>query len=668
MTQRAFTSMMSLTAAALAALAGGCGDHSSDADKAIRAQALEMRALTADSPEPSMVSVQEKVLKKVNSDLTPFGSTTISSEKSAAALLMAQANIGLGEQAAANAAAADRDAGALVAQADYFLTQWRMRQATKSAAEALDISKETAEIAKSKQEKDAGAAQERQNRAAVQTQLDALKAKIREKSDAVAQREAQYGQLMEQASRMSATQGVSTVEQASKVKRDADEFRMAGSKLEAQANTLEPQVRELDAIVSQWENQKKDLEATEASLAKSLADAREQAKLSGDAANDAASKLAAVLAELAKAREQADSAYTSSADLYTKAVRSARDSSKDAMVAGKALLGSANVSLAGLQWQRAQSLRSYASLYESLAGVKPALPDQASLADKGKAARDGAKAALDAAVEAFAQAKSAFETVRVTGPAKERLDELGKLLETAGNVSKDEGTSVSPELAALAGLNAPTPTPAAGATPAAATQGQGGDAKAALTAFLAANKAGDQSAALALTDVPDSARAVFVPMATAMTRMDKAFRAKFGKSFSEALTSSGGPMAAMAAGMNMGGASMDALKNLSGDDFTVKVDGDNAVATAAASPSPVNLKRVNGKWLVSFPELTAQLNGPQMAMASQMSGPLTKGLNDFAASIESGKYPDANAALADFQKAMMAAMTGGAMVPPGGGG
>ncbi len=662
------------TAAALVAFAGGCGDRSSDADQAIRAQALEMHALSADSPSPAMSEVQQKVLTGVNKELASHATGGSASEKAAASMLMAQAHLGLAEQSLSEAAAAERLSGALVSQANAYLTQWRMRQAVRVAAESVDISKELTEIAKAKQEKDTAAADERRNRAALQARLDDFRKKAKEKNDAMSTREADYGRLMEEASRLSATDGISKVEQANGIRREADMLRMLGTKLDAQAGELEPQVRELDAIVSQWENQKKDLEATEASLAAHLQAAKAEAAEAGRAADEVGQKLSATMTELAAAHADADAAYDKAQALFSKAVQAAREAAKESPTAGKALLGDAYLAAGINYWQKSQGLRGYAALLQSLASVQPPLRDSASYAAKAKEMQAADKTAVDAAAEALGQAKSAFESIsgRVSGAGRERMEELARMLESAAMVVRDEGTATSPELAALAGGKAPpavmtAPEAGSSPTPEAGTADASGP-KAALASFLAASKASDQNAVMAMIDMPEAARKALMPMTSASQRVDKAFRSKFGMSFAEAM-SQGGGMGAMAgmSGMNPA-AQFAAMQELSADDFSVQVNGDTASATAASAPDkPLTFKNVNGKWLLSMPELTAAMSGPQAAMMTQMSGPISKAMESYAAMVESGKYPDAAAAVADFQNVLQSAIMGG-MKPQGGGG
>jgi len=401
-----------MTAAALVTLAGGCTDRSTDADKAVHAQAREMQALSAGGTAPAPRGVESKAMNLVSTDLTPHLSSTVAGEKSAASMMLAQSNLNLAEQAMGDVGEAERQCSALISQVDGYLVRWRTHQAVKIAAESYDPSAELAEIASTKLAKDKEIATERQNKAKLEAQLSDLKSKAKQKMDEVAGREAEYGKLMEQAARLSATEGVALVEQANGIKREADLLRMAGTKLEAQAGVIEPEVREVAAIINQLENQKKDLEGTEVALAKQLSDRKSEAAEAGAAAQAAAGQISQAMAEVAEARDKVEVAYNAAQSQYSKGVSAAKEASRESPAAGKALLGDAYVGAGFMHWQRAQGLRVYTALLNSLSRVEPALSDKAKYTQAATEASEQAKTATTSAAESLEQAKTQFSGVR----------------------------------------------------------------------------------------------------------------------------------------------------------------------------------------------------------------------------------------------------------------
>jgi hypothetical protein len=639
---------LAITAASLAALVGGCDDRSSSADKAIQAQAREMYAMSADSPAGAMQDVETRVMQKVGTELSPHLSTGGAGEKAAASALLAQSNLNLAEIAKKDVGAAESAAANKIAEVDAQLGHWRRHQAMKAAAESYDPSAELAEIAKAKAEKDKAIAAERQRKAELEAQLNELRAKAKEKMDAVAEREAQYGTLMGQAARVSATDGVPIVEQANGIKREADLLRMAGTKLEAQAGVIAPQVREADAIVNQLTNQKRDMEATEAALAKSLSDARAEAAAAGASANEAASRIASLATEVESAREAVTAAYDKAEGFYKKAMQNAREAAKDSPTGGKALVGDTALASGFMSWQKSQGLRLYAAMLDSLARVEPPLSARATYASKAGEAREAAKAAVTTAAEEMESAKAAFSSVKAQGAARERLDALTALIDTAINATKDESTNNSPELLGLAGMNAPAATmTSAPSGDSAAPAGAAGatSPRATIDAMIAAVKADDAMAQLNLMAVPENVRRAMAPLAVSQARLDKACRAKLGKSFAELARSMPGMEA-----MGSSGADFDALRTASGD-IQVQESGDTATATIAGMSQPLTLKKMNGRWLVHSPELDQA--GQQIQMMAPMIPMLTKAMDAVAADIEAGKLTDAASIMAAMQQKMM---------------
>jgi hypothetical protein len=639
---------LAITAATLAALVGGCDNRSSDADKAIQGQAREMYAMSADSPAGAMQDVESRVMQKVSTELSPHLTTAGAGEKAAASALLAQSNLNLAEIAMKDVGAAEAAAAAKISEVDSQLGHWRRHQAMKAAAESYDPSAELAEIATAKAEKDKAISAERQRKAGLEAQLNELRAKAKEKMDAVAEREAQYGTMMGQAARVSATEGVPIVEQANGIKREADLLRMAGTKLEAQAGVIEPQVREADAIVNQLSNQKQDMETTEAALAKALSDSRAEAAKAGASANEAASRIATLAGETATAREAVIAAYDKAEGLYKKAMQNAREAAKDSPTAGKSLVGDAALASAYMNWQKSQGLRLYAVMLDSLARVEPPLSGRATYVSKAAETREAAKAAVTTAGEEMEAAKAAFTSVKVQGAARERLDALTALIDTAINVSKDESTNTSSELLGLAGMTAPaatmSATPSSDSSAPAAASGST-TPRATVDAMIAAVKADDAMAQLNLFAISDDVRKAMAPLAVSQARIDKACRAKLGKSFADLARSMPGMEA-----MGSSGADFDALRTASGD-IQIQESGDTATATIAGMDKPLSLKKMGGRWLVHSPELDQA--GQQLQMMGPMIPMITKAMDAVAADIEAGKLTDTASIMAAMQQKMM---------------
>ncbi|HYE62411.1 MAG TPA: hypothetical protein VD997_10475 [Phycisphaerales bacterium] len=646
-----------LSAALLAALAGGCDDRQSAADKAIVVQAREMHALSADSPAPSQAEVEATNLGKVSTALNPYLADGTASEKSAASMMLAQSNLTLAEHAMGEASSKVANLSNLIVEVEGYLSQWRRHQAVKVAAASYDPAPQLQELTKGKADKDAAIAAERQRKQQLEAQLNDLTGKAKQKMDAVAERETKYAQLMEQAGKVSATDGVPLVEQANGIKREADTLRMAGTKLQAQADVIAPQVREAQAIITQLENQKKDMEATEAALAEHLSKSRKEAAEAGAAAEKAGVQLRETMAKVTTARDEAVAAFDKAQSLYTKALQAARESSKDSQGAGKALTGDVQLATAFMHWQNSQTQRVYAALLNSLANVQPALADSSSYAEKATQAEGAAAQARTSAAESLEEATNSYSGTKVQGAAKERIESLTKLLETALTVTKDTSNNSSPEHLALAGRTG-EPAMMSGSSSssnsASGMTGGGSSPKATLEAFLTASKSGNSEAAVGMMHWPDAMK----PLIAAGTRLDQAFKAKFGKGMSGA---GGGMATALGGGMDPT-AMVTQMQSLEASAFTIEETGDTAKAVSGSET--IHLKKFNGKWMVYIPEL----EGPQSAMVAPMLAPVAKVFEDFAAEVEAGKYDSAEAANEAMQQKLRAVMMQlmGNMKPPGG--
>jgi hypothetical protein len=411
------------------------------------------------------------------------------------------------------------------------------------------------------------------------------------------------------------------------------------------------------------------MEGTEVALAKQLADAKAEAAAAGASANEAAGKIAALAGEVSTARQEVASAYEKAAGYYKKALTSAREAAKDSQAAGKATVGDAALASAYMQWQQAQGLRLYASMLESLAKVEPALSDRASYASKATEAREAVKAAIESAKTDMEAAKSAFESTRVQGGVKERLDELAKKLETAISVSGDESTNVSPELLGLAGMGgAPKaistarPAPALTAEPPAPAAPTASSDEAQIVALLKQvsehAKAKRYMEIVALTSVDGEKKVVLDTMKVmipAVLKTDSACRAKFGKPAAEVLAGLPGvdklmdiersfaPLAGLDAGITAEGLSL-------------KVTGERAVAQIPDDRTPTHFKRVDGRWY-----LTESEENPETDLKAQTRQvqAIAGVLDTFAADVQAGKYADANAAKMGFVATLQAKMGGG---------
>jgi hypothetical protein len=619
---------------ALAGLAG-C-DRRSASGRGVEESATQLVGVTGGAPvAPTQAHATEKYTKVAQAASEASKADGLKGEQAAAALLAAHSQLGLGEAPAALAQAGERAARNQIRQIDAALSVWSLKHATAKAADAFDASAQKADIAKSRTAKDAELAIQRERRSTLSKEVEGLRAQAKSKLDAAEAQTAEYRRMMDGIEKVSAREAAPIVESANQKRRAGDGIRLEGLKLEAQADVLVPQVAEIDAIIAQLENQKKDLDAIEARLVERAADSAKEAQESRQAASAAATDLDALVSALAAMRET-DIApqYQAALSRFSEATKFASQAAASIPGAGKLAQGEAQLSIAEMQWSRSQGLRSYAELLATLSKIEPALPKASEYGTKAEEARTQEKEALEAAAAALESAQGAFSGARITGPAKERLTEVSELIGKSVEVARG-GTM---DLAATFKFQRdPLPSvegrASGGAAPAAG--GTEGEVREMIGRLLAASKSGDSAALAAMTQITD---ANLKKVADGQAALDAAFRAKFNTSLADAMKSN--PMGAMMAGQ-MGGGVPGLSEDVTPESVQIAVtDDSNASLTIPGIPDAMPVKKIDGTWklVVAMDEAMP----PAMAAVLGKVGDL---MQSITGKVSAGEYPDADAAV-----------------------
>jgi hypothetical protein len=652
------TSSLASRIAVLVACAGvatsftGCDQRSETARK-VESASREVRTLTAGSPVPAQPDAAKAVFTKVSTDLEPVSTTGSDGENAAAQVLIAQSNLSLGTTAAGEAARLERDARNLITLIGSDRSSWSLHNAVASAADSYDPSAEITRIDAEKSAKDKDIAEQQARRGQVETKVNDLAGRAKQQLDAADEKEAEYARRMQSTVKMSATQAAPVVEAANVIKREADELRLAGSKLQAQADEVSPLLGEIDAVISQLTNQKAHLEASKQSLLAQKEAARAEATAArADAAKAAAAIEESVAALTAKHTGEIEEAYSKAASLLNKAAQAAQKSQQASPGGGKLAVGQSNLALADLHWQKALGLRSLKNTLDSLAKTTPALPKSSEYASLATQAGEKEQEALSVAKERLPAAGAAFGSANVGAPsnkdaqaAKERLQNLSTLIEAATKVVEDDSMDLSAARASLAAVAAADAAPAPEAPP-----------EAPVAAAPAVDPELSALIDAALSALREQRLADFLGMTDIFGPPDAACRSKFGKSFVDVM----GEMPIMGPAMQQQFASASALglsgvESLTAADLTVTQSGDTATATASALPTPMTFAKLRGKWYVSSPQI------------AQQAPMIVKVFEEFATAVEAGEYPDSAAAAVSLQQKLMAAAGGTAPPPPGGG-
>jgi trimeric autotransporter adhesin len=615
------------------ALMGGC-DQRTVTQQNVEEGTRELVAMTGGRSNPAPEATRDKTYKAVLGKSQPASGAS-DGEKSAASLLASISHDGMGDSAAGAVASLEGKVRYEIVVIQSELGRWASASATAQAAEALDVSRELADIAASKADKDTQMQAESARRTAIEQELRGLREQSAAKLAAAEAKLAEYRALSEQAMRMSPGEGTPVVERAAEIRHAGEALRLEGLKLAARADSVEPRLTEVTAIISKLSKQKEDLARIEASVQARAAAAREEAAAARRAASEAAGTLAFRLTALENMRKgELSKAYDAAFSAYAAATSAAKAAAAGAKSPGstRLALGSAHLSTAEMHWSRARGEQAYGALLATLVGSRPALPNQSELQGRLTTAQSEHKSAIAAAQKSLEDAKAAFDGANVGGGAKERLESLGALLEKAIETVKDERLDAAgkfgfrtrmPE-SLPAGMGA---SPGASASPPAAGSG---DEVAQVRAELEKLFAGQ------------------IENQKKLVKLNEICKAKYGKSFAQVLASN--PMLGGNAEM------IERSLAMTPADFQITiVDDETATATAPGMPMPVTFRKVDGAWQVPG-------GGTSAAPMQRAAAAMMASFEAWGGDIEAGKFADEAAASDNLMvrlQAVMMQMMGG---------
>lgn len=655
----------------------GCGRNEQTA-RAVEKASRNVHVMGGGGGPAATPAFAEAQYKAVVTELTPVSDKGLPEENAAALVGLAQAQLGLAEQPAGEAADIERACIDRMTVIRSLLGDWLTRNAQAAALDQFDPSAALADFGKQNAEKDKLIA----DQGAAKTKLDAeladLRARAAQRNTEAQTEESSYAQLKEQSTQTSAVQGEGLVKQAAEHKRKSDALRNQASLLDAQAEQLARRVAEMQLLIDQYKNQKANIEKADRELRDRLSAAKTEAAAARAEAAKTAGKIDALVEEirsqrtgpLAGAFDRAVAAYSSAAKTAGQAATG------DQNGGSKLTLGAAQQALGDLHWAHAHGLATFAQLLDSLAKAEPAMPKRAEFAKDAGEAAAAAKTEIEATGAAYEAAQSAYTAVRSRGEAKDHLDQLSKALADLQKVAKGEAKDLAAARKASAAAEA-TPAaekPAAPAEPvAAAPGGTPPELVSAVDAFLAAVKTNKQSEAVGMLYLPPESagvRPVLVQLAAASDKVDAACRAKFNVGFADITKQMAASMGAAAGGGGMGGMSgmsggltPDAIAAIKPGDIKYGVEDDKASVTLPGAPAPLEFVKSEGKWMFN--------PGPEMAAVAPtlttMGAPLAKAMEDLAADIEAGKFASTQAVGTGFMQKLMAAMQGAKQPGPGGG-
>lgn len=644
--------MILIAGLAVAGTICGC-DRDDPHASAVRNGGNELRTVGAGGG-PGMPNAQDKAFKAIQRDLSPIA-THDSRTATAAITLVSQANLGMSDASLGAIADAESAVRHKVMEARLHLATWGSRSALAAAADSFDPSGDLAALRTQREELRSQIASAQQRLEGVQRQVTDLNAQAKQKLDSADAKYAEYNNLTREAMSKSATDALPLVERAHAAKREGDAFRLAGEKIQAEADRIFPQIAESRLYVEQYTNQIKSIDQSESDLVSQHQAAKKAAADARSEADAAASDLDAAVkaAEDIHARQTTaarDAALKNLSNASKNATKGAKDSA-----AAKVTLGTAKQQTADLHWSFAQSLMSFSRFLRDLSAATPKLPNASAYAAKADELAKQAETAIADARQAYSEAASAFGGVNVQGAkeAKDRLNAISEILKRASESADSAATD--------AAASAPAPLPDVTSKPERDTAASGPEAEllSALDSYLNASRSNKPSDMLAILDVPESAKEnvkTLLEIADTFMKLDEACKAKAGGSFTDALKTMSGGAGAM--GMNFASIDTERLKTLSTRDFTWAIQSGTAAASNAVIPQPITFRKVGGEWKVSEPQLV------QAAAMAPMVAPIAGVAETLTAEVEAGRYKSPDEVAMAFQRKLME-MMGGGMAPKG---
>lgn len=599
-----------------------------------------------------------KTYNEVITSLKPAVDGGTPTQVASASLLIAQAQVGLAEPAAAKAGELERSVLGQLSAASSSLGHYMNFKDSANAAASYDPAKDIAEIEKQDKEKSEQITTETANKAAIEKQAADLTAQARAKADAARAKRQEAGSLRQKVASQTAVEGEQTLLQWQKLSREADALDVQAAGLEAEAAKVAPRAGDVLNTIDRLTKQRELLAKERTEVGRRTQVGKEQASQLRAEAAKAADEIKKVIDEVHGIRtgELAEQSQKA-ADGYTKAAATASKSVKELKGSAQMVVGAARQSLGETLLSRGRGMKVYAQALGALAAS--GIPGAAEFKTRAEEANAAAKESFDKAFEAYQQADTAYNGAGATGEAKSRLERLNakfiELMEVSGG-SKDLITSRAQPAEEAPPAGDGTPPPAA--TAAADQSTPQGTLQMLIDINKNENYAASADLFLTNSDSEQQTVRAMVGMAPKAKKLDNAVKAKFGKPFQDLVKEMAGAAAGDMGNMSgmAGGLEFDGITSAA--DVPVQVVGETATFTLPSN-EPLVMKQRDGKWLV---DISAQL--AQMGMLAPMMSGMGNVMEELAADVEAGKFATFQDLMMGFGQKMQGLMGG---MNPGGG-
>ena len=347
-------------------------------------------------------------------------------------MLISQAQMGLAELPAAEAAQIQRATLNQIAEARALLTHWIRLNAVASAADTYDPSNEIAQIDATITQKESEIVQVRQAKAEIDKKVADLKAQAAAQQSTAKGASEIEAKIRTQAVKLSHTEAAALIKEANVHKRAADGYAVKAAGLLAEAAKIEPESAQLALNIEKLNNQREKLGQARAEAQERAAMARERASSARASAVVVAGQISEYVSALQITRnDELKPKAQAALSAYRQAAGSARKIIPGARTSGQLNVATAQQSLGDSLWTSAQGYRAFADLLNALANSQPLLPEANAYSKTLSDTNQQLQTLLEEAGTAYKAAHSANSSARARGENQERIERINELLAAA---------------------------------------------------------------------------------------------------------------------------------------------------------------------------------------------------------------------------------------------
>lgn len=357
--------------------------------------------------------------------------------------LLSQSLQGEGSIDSSKAALAERS---LLDDLDAALVMGRRFQTLTTTAvsmEAFDPTEDLEDIAQQLKQLESDEASQRSVRAELAGRIENLESSIADLDSQSSSIRNQAAEMKLESSKMSAVQAAARAGSIRLLSREADALEMQISRLSGEAAALRPRLTEIDAELNKLEQQHElGLESAQ-ELREMARDRAVRAETSRAEANSIAEKIRDAINAINSVRsEKIIPQGVAATDSLEKAVQESGKSAREVRAAGTLGKSSAQRRLAEMLQLRAHGHERFATTLEKLSDIE-GLPGNSSYADAANEEHAAAANLRSEAAQAYEDAASSLESVRVRGADSDRTQKTADRLRDLARLMRNE--EVAPE-------------------------------------------------------------------------------------------------------------------------------------------------------------------------------------------------------------------------------